>query len=79
MTTRTFPFTKSYFAGGSNDIRAWQTYDLGPGRRNTGLEYNVGSLKFLTSLEFRFDIVGKLKGAVFADAGNIWDITTLPL
>ena len=69
------PFTKSYFAGGSNDIRAWQTYDLGPGRRNTGLEYNVGSLKFLSSIEFRFDIVGKLKGAVFADAGNIWDIT----
>ena len=69
------PFTKSYFAGGSNDIRAWQTYELGPGRRNTGLEYNIGSLKFLTSLEYRFDIVAKLKGAVFADAGNIWDIT----
>jgi outer membrane translocation and assembly module TamA len=69
------PFTKSYFAGGSNDIRAWQTYELGPGRRNTGLEYNIGSLKFLTSLEYRFDIVANLKGAVFADAGNIWDIT----
>jgi len=69
------PFTKSYFAGGSNDIRAWQTYELGPGRRNTGLEYNIGSLKFLTSLEYRFDIVAKLKGAIFADAGNIWDIT----
>ena len=69
------PFTKSYFAGGSNDIRAWQTYELGPGRRNTGLEYNIGSLKFLTSLEYRFDIVAKLKGAIFADAGNIWDIS----
>ena len=69
------PFTKSYFAGGSNDIRAWQTYELGPGRRNTGLEYNIGSLKFLTSIEYRFDIVAKIKGAVFADAGNIWDIT----
>ena len=69
------PFTKSYFAGGSNDIRAWQTYELGPGRRNTGLEYNIGSLKFLMSIEYRFDIVAKLKGAVFADAGNIWDIT----
>ena len=69
------PFTKSYFAGGSNDIRAWQTYELGPGKTNTGLEYNVGSLKFLTSAEYRFDVVGKLKGALFIDAGNIWDIT----
>ncbi len=69
------PFTKSYFAGGSNDIRAWQTYELGPGSRNTGLEFNVGSLKFLTSAEYRFDIISKLKGAIFIDAGNIWDIT----
>ena len=69
------PFTKSYFAGGSNDIRAWQTYELGPGRRSSGLEFNVGSLKFLTSAEYRFNVVGKLKGALFVDAGNIWDIT----
>jgi hypothetical protein len=69
------PFTKSYFAGGSNDVRAWQTYELGPGRRNTGLEFNIGSLKFLTSAEYRFDIVGNFKGALFVDAGNIWDIT----
>ena len=69
------PFTKSYFAGGSNDIRAWRTYDLGPGSSTPGLEYNVGSLKFLTSIEYRFDLIGKLKGALFVDAGNIWDIT----
>ena len=69
------PFTKSYFAGGSNDIRAWQTYDLGPGTRNSGLEYNIGSLKFLTSAEYRFDLFSSLKGALFIDAGNIWDIT----
>ncbi|GGG90760.1 membrane protein [Polaribacter pacificus] len=69
------PFTKSYFAGGSNDIRAWRTYDLGPGSSTPGLEYNVGSLKFLTSIEYRFDLIGSLKGALFIDAGNIWDIT----
>ena len=69
------PFIKSYFAGGSNDIRAWQTYELGPGSRNTGLEFNVGSLKFLTSAEYRFPVFSKLKGALFIDAGNIWDIT----
>jgi outer membrane protein assembly factor BamA len=69
------PFTKSYFAGGSNDIRAWQTYELGPGSRNSGLEFNIGSFKFLTSAEYRFNIVSKLKGALFIDAGNIWDIS----
>ena len=69
------PFTKSSFSGVSNDIRSWQTYELGPGSRNTGLEFNVGSLKFLTSAEYRFDVVSNLKGALFVDAGNIWDIT----
>ena len=73
------PFSRSYFAGGSNDIRAWRTYDLGPGRRQPGLEYNIGSLKFLTSFEYRFDIAGNLKSAIFMDAGNIWDITNSSL
>ena len=69
------PFSRSYFAGGSNDIRAWRTYDLGPGATPPGLEYNIGSFKFLSSLEYRFDLFGSLKGALFVDAGNIWDIT----
>ena len=69
------PFTKSYFAGGSNDIRAWKTYELGLGSSPSGLEYNVGNFKFLTSLEYRFDLISSLKGALFIDAGNIWDIT----
>jgi len=69
------PFTKSYFAGGSNDIRAWKTYELGLGSTPPGLEYNVGNFKFLTSLEYRFDLISSLKGALFIDAGNIWDIS----
>ncbi|MFN0728889.1 translocation and assembly module lipoprotein TamL [Polaribacter gochangensis] len=69
------PFTKSYFAGGSNDIRAWKTYELGPGSSAPGLEYNVGNFKFLTSLEYRFDLISNLKGALFIDAGNIWELT----
>lgn len=69
------PFTKSYFAGGSNDIRAWKTYELGPGSTAKGLEYNVGNFKFLTSLEYRFDLISNLKGALFIDAGNIWELT----
>ena len=70
------PFTKSYFAGGSNDIRGWKTYDLGPGSRAPGLEYNIGSLKLVASLEYRFNLIGSFKGALFVDAGNIWDISS---
>ncbi len=69
------PFSRSYFIGGANDLRAWQVYELGPGATRTGLEYNVGSLKLLTSLEYRFNIINSFKGALFIDAGNIWDIT----
>jgi len=73
--SKTIPFTRSYFIGGPNDLRAWKVYDLGPGSVNTGLEYNVGNLKLLTSLEYRFDILNSIKGALFVDAGNIWDFT----
>jgi len=73
------PFSRSYFAGGSNDIRAWKTYDLGPGIRPQGLEFNIGSLKFLSSFEYRFTLVGSLKSALFTDLGNIWDITNSSL
>lgn len=73
--SETIPFSRSYFIGGANDLRAWKVYDLGPGSTSTGLEYNVGNLKLLTSLEYRFEILNSIKGALFIDAGNIWDIT----
>jgi hypothetical protein len=73
------PFNRSYFIGGANDLRAWKIYDLGPGSLDNNLEYNVGTLKFLTSLEYRFNLLNSLKGAFFADAGNIWDITNSEL
>ena len=71
----TVPFSRSYFIGGPNDLRAWKIYDLGPGSTQSGLEYNVGNLKFLTSFEYRFKIINSVKGALFVDTGNIWDIT----
>jgi outer membrane protein assembly factor BamA len=80
--SNTIPFSRSYFIGGPNDLRAWKIYDLGPGSSQSGLEYNVGNLKFISSLEYRFKILNSIKGALFVDAGNIWDISnssvTLP-
>ncbi|NQX81675.1 MAG: BamA/TamA family outer membrane protein [Flavobacteriaceae bacterium] len=67
------PFSKNYFIGGANDIRAWHTYDLGPGGSDENIEYNVGNIKLLANIEYRFNIVKSLKGALFIDAGNIWN------
>ncbi len=71
--SKNIPFTSSYFAGGSNDIRAWRAYTLGPGTTGGPNEFNEANLKLTTNLEYRFPIAGYFKGALFADAGNIWN------
>jgi outer membrane protein assembly factor BamA len=68
------PFSRSYFAGGSNDNRAWQPYSLGPGSSGATNDFNEANMKISLSAEFRFKILGDLKGALFADAGNIWNV-----
>tara|TARA_R110002073_G_scaffold279026_1_gene443171 strand:- start:459174 stop:461669 length:2496 start_codon:yes stop_codon:yes gene_type:complete len=73
------PFSRSYRAGGSNDIRAWRTFDLGPGAEDSNLEFNTGNLKLTGNLEYRFKFINSLNGALFIDVGNIWDISNSPL
>lgn len=68
------PFSRSYFAGGSNDNRAWQPYRLGPGSTGAVNDYNEANMKIAVSAEFRFKILGSFKGALFANAGNIWNV-----
>ncbi|WP_289041690.1 BamA/TamA family outer membrane protein [uncultured Zobellia sp.] len=68
------PFVRSYFAGGANDIRAWSPYSLGPGRTDAINDFNEANLKIGLNLEYRFPLFGNLKGALFADAGNIWNV-----
>jgi outer membrane protein assembly factor BamA len=72
--SRNIPFSRSYFAGGSNDIRAWQPYSLGPGKSGGIFDFNEANLKLTLSAEFRFNILSKLYGGLFADAGNIWNV-----
>lgn len=68
------PFSKSFFAGGPNDNRAWSAYSLGPGSSETTNEFNEANLKLALSLEQRFNIFENLNGAIFVDAGNIWNV-----
>ena len=68
------PFNRSFFAGGAYDNRAWEVYRLGPGSSNTGNEFNEANFKLAFNAEYRFDILGAFKGALFIDAGNIWNV-----
>lgn len=68
------PFTRSFFAGGSNDNRAWQAYDLGPGSSGGPNEFNEANMKLAFNAEYRFNLIGLVKGALFTDAGNIWNV-----
>jgi outer membrane protein insertion porin family len=73
------PYVKQFFSGGSNSIRAFQARSLGPGSYKipdslAGKFFfdQSGDIKLEGNLEYRFNIISVLKGAVFTDAGNIW-------
>ncbi len=68
------PFAESFFAGGPNDIRAWTAYNLGPGSSLSTNEFNEANMKITLSAEQRFNLVGRFNGAIFLDAGNIWNV-----
>jgi len=68
------PITKTFFAGGPNDNRAWQAYDLGPGSSGSFLEFNEANFKLAFNGEYRFGLINDFKGALFVDIGNIWNI-----
>ncbi len=72
--SNSIPFARSFFGGGPNDNRAWLVYDLGPGSTGGRNEFNEANLKIATNLEYRYNILGSLNGALFIDAGNIWNV-----
>lgn len=70
------PFVRQFFAGGSNDIRAFRARSLGPGTYEVDQTQTFadqgGDIKLMLNSELRFKIAGPLNGAAFVDAGNIW-------
>ncbi|MEM9920343.1 MAG: BamA/TamA family outer membrane protein [Bacteroidota bacterium] len=72
------PYSKQFFIGGSNSLRAFRLRQLGPGNFvNPSTEASTffdqtGDIKLEANVEYRFDIASYFEGAVFLDAGNIW-------
>ncbi|HET9467282.1 MAG TPA: BamA/TamA family outer membrane protein, partial [Vicinamibacterales bacterium] len=64
------PLLKRFFLGGSNEMRGWGTYELAP---LSASGEPVGGKSVLTAtIEARFPIFRRLRGAVFAEGGNAW-------
>lgn len=72
--SKSVPFSRSFFGGGSNDNRGWDAYSLGPGSSNGVNEFNEANMKIALNAELRYTFFGDLKGALFIDAGNIWNV-----
>ena len=77
------PYTKQFFSGGPNSIRAFHINSMGPGTFNQvtinqGLLQLGGDVKLEMNTEYRFGIYRFLKGALFVDAGNVWLLKSDP-
>jgi outer membrane protein insertion porin family len=83
---QTLPYEKFYFAGGSNSVRAWRPRRLGLGSVSPGatsdpanngtFNYQFekpGEILLEGSVELRSKLIGFVDGAVFIDAGNVWN------
>ncbi len=78
------PYTQSFVAGGSNDIRAFSARTMAPGSTKTYADSNatttqIGDMKLELNIEWRFKFSKLLHGALFVDMGNIWKIKQDPL
>ncbi len=78
--SKAVPFERQYFAGGANDIRAWQLRSLGPGSYADTSKFlnETADIKLEANAEYRFKLFWILEGAVFIDAGNIWSFNNDP-
>ena len=70
------PFEKQFYGGGASSMRGWQVRTLGPGYEQQNnyfiIPSQTGDLKLELDAEWRFPLIWKLEGVLFAEAGNIW-------
>ncbi len=74
----TIPLNARFYAGGSNDIRGWEYFSLGPGGLALDdVAVNGGEVKLLAKVELRQTFIRNFLAAdwifaLFTDAGNVW-------
>ena len=64
------PLLKRFFLGGSGEMRGWGRYELSP--LSESGEAVGGKSLFTATAEARFPIFRRVRGAMFVEAGNVW-------
>lgn len=76
--SKSLPYDKAFFSGGANSLRGWTARSVGPGCAPLETFWTIpnqlGNMKMEANIEYRFPLFWKLAGAVFVDAGNIWNV-----
>ncbi|WP_158824873.1 translocation and assembly module lipoprotein TamL [Mucilaginibacter lacusdianchii] len=76
------PYSQQFFIGGANSLRGFRARSIGPGVVDPSQYINTeggfiadqsGDIKLEASLEYRPHLFSIVYGALFADAGNIWN------
>jgi outer membrane protein assembly factor BamA len=58
--------------GGAKSLRGWNALQF-PEERKRDIHLNGNEIRFLTSYELRFPILGPLGAEIFIDGGQLWD------
>lgn len=73
------PFEKLFYSGGVNSLRGWQARTVGPGSSPVDSTFAIpnqlGDMKLEANIELRFKMSKIFRGAVFMDAGNVWNLS----
>lgn len=71
---RGVPFSRRFFLGGPNSMRAWGLRQIGPGRikGDPAAAFQLGDIRLELNAEYRFKFNSWIAGAIFVDAGNVW-------
>jgi outer membrane protein insertion porin family len=75
--SNTVPWEKFFFSGGSNSVRAWAPRRLGQGSsKNPSYQFErPGNIILEANVELRQKLFSFVETAIFADAGNVWNLT----
>ena len=75
------PYSQQFFIGGPNSLRGFRARSIGPGTVNPTiygtsggfLADQSGDIKLEGTIEYRPKLFSIVYGALFADAGNVWN------